>query len=59
MPLPREAIAEFAELYKRQYGTGIDEAEATMRARNLLAFYAAVLQCDSENNGTRWYDRSV
>ena len=47
MPLPREAIAEFAELYKRRYGIELGAEEAATRARNLLALYSAVLRADA------------
>jgi hypothetical protein len=46
--LPTEAVKEFAELYKQEYGIELDPKEAAMRARNLLNLYAAVLL---EGNG--------
>lgn len=41
--LPDEAVEEFAELYKQEYGIALTPEEAAMRARNLLNLYSAVL----------------
>ena len=41
--LPEEAVREFAELYKQEYGIELSPEEASFRARNLLDLYAAVL----------------
>jgi len=40
--LPPEAIAEFKKLYEKNYGVKLSDAEATRRANNLVALFAAV-----------------
>lgn len=44
--LPDEAVKEFAELYKREFGVELEPEEAIARARSLLALYRAVLLDD-------------
>lgn len=41
--LPEQAVIEFAELYKKEYGIDLQPEEAMVRARSLLNLYAAVL----------------
>ena len=40
--LPQEAIVEFQQLYKKEYGTDISYEEASRRAHNLIKLYGAV-----------------
>lgn len=40
--LPKEAIIEFKELFKKVYGIEISYEEASFRANNLVNLYAAV-----------------
>ena len=40
--LPKEAIIEFKELFKKVYGIEISDEEASFRANNLVNLYAAV-----------------
>ena len=42
--MPKQAIEEFKELYRRRYGVELTDAEAETRARNLLNLYIAVFQ---------------
>jgi hypothetical protein len=40
--LPRKAIQEFKQLYRKRYGVEISDDEATFRANNLVNLYGAV-----------------
>ena len=40
--LPKKAIDEFKQLYLKHYGVELSDEEATRRANNLVALYAAV-----------------
>lgn len=40
--LPKEAIEEFKRLYAKNYDIELSDEEATRRANNLVALYAAV-----------------
>lgn len=40
--LPKEAIAEFKELYLKHYKVELADEEASLRANNLVALYEAV-----------------
>lgn len=40
--LPKEAIKEYKEIYLKNYGVELTDEEATRRANNLVALYAAV-----------------
>jgi hypothetical protein len=42
--LPKEAIQDYKRLYKKRFGKELDDAEASRRANNLVAFYRAVLK---------------
>jgi len=48
--LPKEAIEEYKELYKKRFGVALSDAEASFRANNLVNLYKAVL--GSEHSGT-------
>jgi hypothetical protein len=41
--LPKEAIEEYKELYKKRFGVVLSDAEASFRANNLVNLYKAVL----------------
>jgi len=41
--LPKEAIEEYKKLYEKRYGVVLSDAEAILRANNLVKFYKAVL----------------
>jgi len=40
--LPKEAIEEFKKLYLKHYAVELSDEEATYRANNLVALFAAV-----------------
>lgn len=40
--LPKEAIEEFKEIYKKLYGEELSDEEASKRANNLVNLYKAV-----------------
>ena len=40
--LPKKAIEEFKILYEKHYGVKLSDEEATRRANNFVAAYAAV-----------------
>lgn len=40
--LPKEAIEEFKELYRKHYGVDLSDEEASFRANNLMTLYKAV-----------------
>jgi len=42
--LPQDAINEFKDLYRKQYGVALSDTEATRRANNLMRLYRAVLK---------------
>ena len=44
--LPKEAIKEFKQIYRQEFGVDLSEEEAQRRANNLMAFYRAVLEED-------------
>jgi len=55
--LPKEAIEEFKKLYTKNYGIELSDEEATRRANNLVALYAAVYgntsgRLESNENGS-------
>ena len=41
--LPEQAIAEYKKLYEARYGVVLNDAEASLRANNLVNFYKATL----------------
>ncbi len=45
--LPKEAIAEYKELYKKRFGVVLSDAEASFRANNLVNLYKATLGAES------------
>ena len=58
--LPRKAIKEFKEIYAKNYGVELSDKEATRRANNLVALYAAVYGDNSgqikNNHPKEWGD---
>ena len=46
--LPKEAIKEYKEIYKRLYAVDLSDEEAGRRANNLIALYATVYGDNSE-----------
>ena len=42
--LPKEAIKEFKQIYRQEFGVDLSDEEAQRRADNLMAFYRAVLE---------------
>jgi hypothetical protein len=48
--LPKQAIEEYKELYKKRFGVVLSDAEASFRANNLVNLYKAVL--GPERSGT-------
>jgi len=40
--LPKKAIDQFKELYKKRFGVNLDDKEAKFRANNLFNLYKAV-----------------
>jgi len=42
--LPQDAINEFKDLYRKQYGVVLSDTEAARRANNLMRLYRAVLK---------------
>jgi hypothetical protein len=45
MQLSEESIEEFKAIYKKQYGTELDDAKARESARNLMNFVKALYDC--------------
>lgn len=45
--LPKQAIEEYKELYKKRFGVVLSDAEASFRANNLVNLYRAVLGSES------------
>lgn len=41
--LPEQAITEYKKLYEARYGVVLSDAEASLRANNLVNFYTATL----------------
>ncbi len=41
--LPKQAIEEYKKLYKARFGVVLSDAEASLRANNLVNLYKAVL----------------
>jgi len=41
--LPEQAITEYKKLYEARYGVVLSDAEASLRANNLVNFYKATL----------------
>ena len=44
--LPKEALNEFKQIYRKEYGIDLSDEEAQRRVNNLMAFYRAVLEED-------------
>ena len=44
MQLNHDDIEEFKEIYRQEFGEELSDADAERRARQLLAFYEAILQ---------------
>jgi hypothetical protein len=44
--LPKEAIQEFKELYKKRYGVELSDQEASRRANNLVNLYKVTYMPD-------------
>ena len=42
--LPKEAIKEFKQIYRQEFGVDLSDEEVQRRADNLMAFYRAVLE---------------
>lgn len=40
--LPKEAIDEFKEIYKKKFGKELDDKEGSFRANNLFNLYLAI-----------------
>ena len=45
MTLPTEAIEEFKEIYKKEYGKELSDAEASESANNLVGFFKLIWDC--------------
>jgi hypothetical protein len=45
--LPRQAIQEFKELYKKRYGVELSDQEVSRRANNLFNLYKVTYMPDS------------
>jgi len=41
--LPNDAVKEFKDLYRQQFGVALSDAEAARRANNVMRLYRAVL----------------
>jgi len=48
--LPKQAIAEYKELYRKRFGVVLSDAEAAFRATNLLNLYKVVLDVDTSGS---------
>ena len=44
--LPKEAIKEFKQIYRQEFGADLSDEEAERRVNNLMALYRAVLEED-------------
>ena len=47
--LPKKAIEEYKELYKKRFGIVLSDAEASFSANNLVNLYKAVLGTQRSN----------
>lgn len=45
--LPKEAIEEYKKMFKKRFGIVLSDAEASLRANNLVNFYKATLGSES------------
>lgn len=50
MQLPEDAIKEYKQIYKKQYGVEITDAEAQEQATNLLEFFKLLISIDKKNS---------
>jgi len=48
--LPKKAIDQFKELYKKRFGVELDDKEAEFRANNLFNLYKAIYISPISNN---------
>ena len=48
--LSKEAIEEFQEIYRREYGIRLTKAEAEEQALNLLSFYKTIISGTEEES---------
>lgn len=51
--LPKEAIEEFKQIYRQEFGIDLSDEEAVRQANNLVAFYGAVLEEDQSEAITK------
>ena len=54
--LPKEAIKEFKEIYRKEYGTELSEAEASLHANNLIQLYKPAYQKFMEKQRENHYE---
>lgn len=48
--LPKEAIDEFKEIYKKKFGKELDDKEGSFRANNLFNLYVSVYGSNKKVN---------
>jgi len=54
--LPKNAIQEFKRLYEKCYGVKLTDEEASFRANNLVALYAAVYRKQERHDKKRCFE---
>lgn len=54
MQLSEESIEEFKAIYKKKYGTELDDAKARESARNLMNFVKALYDCWKTDIKRKW-----
>jgi len=59
MKLSNEAIKEFKEIYKREFGKIISDEEAQEKGQNLLSFFKIIYRAIPEDENKEINSRSM
>jgi len=52
MNLPREAIEEFKEIYRKEFGEELPDDEASQKANNLIELFQIICQVERHEDGS-------
>ena len=55
MNLPREAIEEFKEIYRKEFGEELSDDEASRKANNLIELFQVISEVEHPSN-YRWQE---
>ena len=53
MNLPREAIEEFKEIYKKEFGEELPDDETSQKANNLIELFQIIAEVERPENSSR------